>query len=122
MEKIGASIDEQKSKQNIWILLGGEEDEDSLTTTRRQLRVTDSRTGENHVYAPVIYQSCMRPEEISVYEMKVTKKTEHQWEIETHYETCLLEVRGKKIEVSDWKAEIHKVDCRKCENCGRCGW
>ena len=71
MEKIGASIDEQKSKQNIWILLGGEEDEDSLTTTRRQLRVTDSRTGENHVYAPVIYQSCMRPEEISVYEMKI---------------------------------------------------
>ena len=38
------------------------------------------------------------------------------------YETCLLEIRGKKMKVSDWKAEIHKVDCRKCENCGRCGW
>lgn len=110
------------SWQEIWTSLGGKEGEDKLTTKCRQLRVTDCRTGENHVYAPIIYQSCMKPDEITIYEMKVTRKSEHQWQIETHYETCLLELQGKDMEAADWKAEIHKVDCRKCENCGRCGW
>ena len=104
----------------IWQFI--EEDENTFSTTTKQLRITDTVTGENQVFSPSIYQSCMHPEEIKIYEMTVRKFSETEIEIQTHYGTWNVSLEGKKVEISPWKGEIHKVDCKKCENCGRCGW
>lgn len=108
--------------KSIWHLLGGKEEEKSLCTTSRQLRVTEPKTGKSDVYAPVLYQSCMRPEKITIYDLKITRESDCLWKIETHYETKIIDIIGKDMDVSEWKGEIHKPDCRKCENCGRCSW
>lgn len=94
----------------------------TLSTTTKQLRITDEATGENQVFSPSIYQSCMHPENIQIYEMTLQIISETEFQIKTHYGNWTVNLSGKSVEISDWKGEIHKVDCKKCENCGRCGW
>ncbi len=106
----------------IWMQLGGERDRKSLSTKTRQIKVTDFEKQENKVYSPVIYQSCMNPENIHIYDLKVKKISAGQWMVETHYQTDMINLKSSDLQVSGWKPEIHKVDCKKCENCGRCGW
>ncbi len=93
-----------------------------LSTTTEQLRITDEVTGENQVFSPSVYQSCMHPETIRIYEMTLQIISDTELQIQTHYGKWTVNLSGKRVEVSDWKGEIHKVDCKKCENCGRCGW
>lgn len=97
-------------------------DSTSASTTTKQLRITDTAAGKNQVFSPSIYQSCMHPEQIQIYPLDIQKISESELKLETHYGTWIVNLSGKNVEISDWKGEIHKVDCKKCENCGRCGW
>lgn len=106
----------------IWKDLGGNASDRQIVTKTKQLRVTNILENNNKIFSPIIYQSCMNPEDIRIYEMKIVKCSHFLWMIETHYEKVELDVRNFQLDVSDWEAKIHKVDCKKCENCGRCGW
>lgn len=109
-------------EKNIWALLGGDPKEDCLQMKDKQLRITNQQTGENQIFAPTIYQSCMNPQDIRIYEMKIRRQSERRIEIQTHYGSWEVDLSDKLVEVTNWEAKIHKVDCKKCENCGRCGW
>lgn len=114
--------EEMQRDKIIWRQLGGNEESKTLTTQSRQLRVTDLEENENRIFSPIIYQSCMHPEDIHIYDLKVTKISDIKWMIETHYQTEVINPQKSHLQVADWEAKIHKVDCKKCENCGRCGW
>jgi hypothetical protein len=94
----------------------------TVVFSHKQLKITDLSTGENQVFAPVIYQSCMNPEDIRIFELKLSLPSEHLLRIESHYGTWNIDLNHKQIEINDWEGKIHKTNCRKCENCGRCGW
>lgn len=108
--------------QSLWILLGEDLKKDCIQMKDKQLRITDQQTGENQIFSPAIYQSCMNPQNIRIYEMKILRRSGQKMEIQTHYGSWEIDLSDKLVEVADWEAKIHKVDCRKCENCGRCGW
>lgn len=123
MEKaIVRCAEEMQRDKIIWRQLGGNEESKTLATQSRQLRVTDLEKNENRIFSPIIYQSCMHPEDIHIYDLKVTKISDIKWMIETHYQTEVINPQKSHLQVADWEAKIHKVDCKKCENCGRCGW
>lgn len=123
MEKaIVRCAEEMQRDKIIWRQLGGNEESKTLATQSRQLRVTDLEENENRIFSPIIYQSCMHPEDIHIYDLKVTKISDIKWMIETHYQTEVINPQKSHLQVADWEAKIHKVDCKKCENCGRCGW
>ena len=111
-----------KKMSRIWEELGGCKGEKVLKTKKKQIRIRRPYQKEQEVYAPVIYQNCMRPEEITTYAMQVEKISETELKLHTRYEEAQICVRDCVGEVSDWEEKIHKVDCRHCENCGRCSW
>ena len=99
-------------KQKIWEQLGGNPKSPYLTTQRKQIRVSNLENDENQIYSPVIYQSCMTPEDIHIYELRVQQLTDMKWKLDTHYETKIIDLKKSYLEVSDWEAKIHKVDCK----------
>lgn len=71
---------------------------------------------------PVVYQSCMHPEQIRIYPVeleftdgKITFRIrDRQWTIP--------ENAAASVEISDWKAALEKKSCVPCTNCGKCSW
>ncbi len=71
---------------------------------------------------PVVYQSCMHPEQIRIYPV----------ELEFSEEEILFQVRDQQwkiaadqadsVEILDWEAKVEKKSCIPCTNCGRCSW
>ncbi len=91
-----------------------------LITAKSQLRI--GKDGEHpEVWAPSLYQSSMNPDYIEIRTLEILIKGNH-WKISTRYGSQIVDITKENIKITDWKAEIHKTDCRKCENCGRCGW
>ncbi|HBD41011.1 MAG TPA: hypothetical protein DC035_04970 [Lachnospiraceae bacterium] len=64
----------------------------------------------------------MRPDEITIYPLTITLLAEDRIQITTKYQQKEVDLKDKEIEVCEWEAKIHKVECTHCENCGRCGW
>ena len=91
-------------------------------TANTQLRYRSSENEEWKVLAPVLYQSCMRPEEILIRSLNFTVRPDGFLEIQNKYERILLKLSDIQAELSQWNAEIHASDCLHCSNCGRCGW
>lgn len=106
-------------------VLGATEDAYHVQTETLQLKILDRETGENQVISPVIYQNCMKPDDIRIFPLTVKISTDDENNIimaENRYERIRIDLRRQQVQVSKWKAEIHKTECIKCENCGRCGW
>ena len=123
IEKASVRCTEEIQWENIiWRQLGGTLDRNYLTTRTKQLRVNEIENNRNRIYSPIFYQSCMHPEETCIYDLKVRKVTDTEWQIETHYQSEVINTKKVDLQVSDWEAKIHKADCKKCENCGRCSW
>ena len=93
-----------------------------MVTKEKQLRIFDEKSGEWEVFSPVIFQNCMRPEEVTIYPLTITLLAEDRIQIETKYQQRDFDLKDKEIELCEWEAKIHKVECTHCENCGRCGW
>lgn len=91
-----------------------------LITAKSQLRI--GRDENNlEVWAPSLYQSSMNPSNIEIRTLEILIQG-NQWTISTRYGCRVVDITKDNIQIVDWKAEIRKTDCRKCENCGRCGW
>lgn len=93
-----------------------------MVTKEKQLRIFDEKSGKWEVFSPVIFQNCMRPEEVTIYPLTITLLAEDRIQIETKYQQREFDLKDKEIELCEWEAKIHKVECTHCENCGRCGW
>ena len=93
-----------------------------IVTKEKQLRIFDEKSGKWEVFSPVIFQNCMRPDEITIYPLTITLLAEDRIQITTKYQQKEVDLKDKEIEVCEWEAKIHKVECTHCENCGRCGW
>ena len=93
-----------------------------MVTKEKQLRIFDEKSGKWEVFSPVIFQNCMRPEEVTIYPLTITLLAEDRIQIKTKYQQREFDLKDKEIELCEWEAKIHKVECTHCENCGRCGW
>ena len=71
---------------------------------------------------PIVYQSCMYPEQIRIYPV----------ELEFTDRGIVFQVRGQQwiisekdassVEILDWRAKLEKKSCIPCTNCGKCSW
>lgn len=99
-----------------------EKEDTQVTIHDRQIDVIDKKTKENIHYSPTVYQSCMNPEDIRVYDMKLRRMQKSKLQIVTKYESITIDAKEYEFEVKPWQAIIHKPQCTQCENCGRCSW
>lgn len=104
---------------------------DYIITAANRIRVSElsveelgarENIGLTQVFQPKVYQDCMNPEQIMIYPLKITQPQPGCLLFNDHFEESLVELKGKKVEVCPWKAEIHKAGCVPCTNCGKCGW
>lgn len=72
--------------------------------------------------APIVYQSCMHPEQICIYPVEleftdgrvVFRVRGQQW--------IVSEKDASSVEILDWRAKLEKKSCIPCTNCGKCSW
>ena len=57
-----------------------------MVTKEKQLRIFDEKSGKWEVFSPVIFQNCMRPEEVTIYPLTITLLAEDRIQIETKYQ------------------------------------
>ena len=48
-----------------------------MVTKEKQLRIFDEKSGKWEVFSPVIFQNCMRPEEVTIYPLTITLLAEN---------------------------------------------
>ena len=118
METVRMKMQEEK----IFTDLGIENIGTEKILKDKQLCITNKKTKENQVFSPTVYQSCMNPKDIRIYDMTIQRLSTTTIQIVTRYQSAIIDVTKNNIAISSWKASIHKPDCRKCENCGRCSW
>lgn len=93
-----------------------------VVTGAAQIRLRKETEAEWEVWAPSLYQSCMKPERIEVRPLVAEIREDGSLKLSTKYASCQIWPEGVKIEVSPWEPKIQKTDCRHCRNCGRCSW
>ncbi len=85
----------------------------SVCTISQSVKVNDK------VYCPVLYQSCMHPEQVTIYPLKVEQDGE-KIKFSTRYDTAEYDLKEIKVELCMWYPELKKKRCNPCQNCGRC--
>ena len=71
------------------------------------------------VFSPRIHQSCMDPEQITLYPLEI------EWSgdkviVSDHYGTKEW-ITGEKLPIiQEWHPKLKKLRCNPCRNCGRC--
>lgn len=93
---------------------------EAVITAGSRIVIEDRETGENRVFSPVLYQSCMNPENLFVYTMEVRQKNDTELWVATKYDKSRIDLCHETVSIRRWFPEVHKRDCRYCENCGRC--
>lgn len=73
---------------------------------------------KGQTYAPILHQSCMHPDEITVYPL-VIRQTNDTLTITDHYHTGSFQ-KGESITISKWQPQLKRRGCFPCRNCGRC--
>lgn len=108
--------------KDFFRILGMEKEDAQIAIQDKQIDVMRKDTKEKFHYSPTVYQSCMNPEDIRVYDMKLQRIQKSKLQIVTKYESVTIDTRDYEFEVKSWQAVIHKPKCTQCENCGRCSW
>ena len=87
----------------------------SVCTISQSVKVNDK------VYSPVLYQSCMHPEQVTIYPLKVEQDGEKITFV-TRYDKAEYNLKEKEIkaEFCMWYPKLKKKRCNPCQNCGRC--
>lgn len=93
-----------------------------IITAYESVSITDER-GESERFLPLLVQSCMEPEKVLLYPVKVEFREENEEEyvyISSHIKK--EKYRRKDIEISfeEYRPSIRKRGCIPCVNCGRC--
>ena len=72
-------------------------------------------------YAPILHQSCMHPEQVTIYPLKVEQDGEKITFV-TRYDKAEYNLKEKEIkaEFCMWYPKLKKKRCNPCQNCGRC--
>ena len=90
-------------------------------TAGSQIRIRKKGAEKWELFSPSLYQSSMQPEKKEIRTLRVEVR-EHSLLLQTRYGEKEVDVTDVELEVAEWIPQIHKVDCKRCENCGRCGW
>lgn len=72
--------------------------------------------------SPVVYQSCMHPEQIHIDAVRIVVEggeisfqvREQRW--------IIPESEAGSVDILPWEAELEKKSCFPCTNCGCCSW
>ncbi|WOC32649.1 MULTISPECIES: hypothetical protein [Caproicibacterium] len=91
-----------------------------IVTASTQVKV--SADGTQTVFAPSLYQNCMRPEEITILPLTLEFLPSGLLRLSTRYSHAEVSIAAADIQTADWQAVFHPSDCIHCTNCGRCGW
>lgn len=86
------------------------------------LHLSEYESGEITVIEPVIYQSCMQPDEVWIYPLEIKKEGDEALFVSCHYECYHIPLDKMQLEILPWEAVIKRANCSKCINCGRCSW
>ena len=91
-----------------------------INETHIQIRTIDQAlTWGEELYSPRLHQSCMNPENITLYPL----------EIEWNGDKVMVSdqygrkewITGEELpEIQDWYPRLKKLRCNPCRNCGRC--
>ena len=73
---------------------------------------------KNQSFSPVVYQSCMKPDEITVYPLKI-QRIGDKLIFQDHYHKGEWTASEGRIHISDWYPRLKKGGCFPCTNCGR---
>lgn len=71
---------------------------------------------------PVVYQSCMHPEQIRIYPVEL-EFTDGEIVFRIHGQQWKIPAGASaSVEISDWRPKLEKKSCIPCTNCGKCSW
>lgn len=93
-----------------------------IITATTQLKISDIHTGEIKVFQPKLIQNCMKPDEIYLSTLTIKEPQLGTLQIENDFESSIVELSGKTIEIGSWTASLTKASCLPCVGCGRCSW
>lgn len=88
-----------------------------IVTAEQQVRLG----GE--VFAPLLYQSCMRPEEKRILPLTITVEAGGAGgRLENRNTVRLWRAAEGPGDIRPWSPVLKKHSCIPCSNCGRCSW
>ena len=93
-----------------------------VITAACKIEVSYNQTGENRIYKPRVYQSCMNPSQIEIKTLQILMLANNKLMIKSGYETELIPISEVDIQIKPWEAKIYKASCNPCMNCGKCSW
>lgn len=72
--------------------------------------------------SPVVYQSCMHPEQIHIDAVRIVVEggeisfqvREQRW--------IIPKSEAGSVDILSWEAKVEKKSCIPCTNCGGCSW
>lgn len=91
-----------------------------VISAKSRIVVKDSKAGEEKSFAPSVYQSCMEPDNVVIHTLQINDQGNGIFEIKTKYDSCRINILECDLTVFPWHASLQRMDCRHCENCGRC--
>lgn len=72
--------------------------------------------------SPVVYQSCMHPEQIHIDPVRIeTGNGEISFTVRSR-RWIIPESEAGSVEIMPWEAKLEKKSCVPCTNCGGCSW
>lgn len=89
-------------------------------TAKNQIKIY-MPDGRKQIFSPSIYQSSMKPDKKEIRTLQIEVR-EGKLLVRTKYEEKVFECHRINVEVLEWIPHVHKTNCKRCENCGRCGW
>lgn len=95
------------------VILSNNDDSVKIVTIDQSVSV-----GEN-VYSPVIYQSCMNPEDIIIYPLEIIQHG-NMIIFKDHYHSGKWLLNQEKVQIKAWYPKLKRQGCEPCSNCGRC--
>lgn len=81
---------------------------------------SDEISVDGEWYSPIVHQNCMKPEEISIFPLKIYFG--EQVTVQDRNHMVRFRAGGKEVQTRAWKPELKKRSCIPCRNCGRCSW
>ena len=84
-----------------------------ICTIGQSVKIKDS------IYTPVVYQSCMHPEQVIIYPLNVERNGEYI-KCRDRYHAAEYNLKEINTEVLPWYPKLKQKRCNPCQNCGRC--
>lgn len=93
-----------------------------IVTAYECVSIRDKR-GESEKFLPILVQSCMEPEKITLYPVEIEFKEENKEVyiyISSHGKRVKYRQRDIELSYEEYCPSIQRHGCIPCMNCGRC--